>query len=874
MIGKPDSLGGMMREQTVFAPPRDATTHQEIRSPKIDRLLFTEGGVQGVHLYDAIEIWEDLLHDNKVAELRQRRLAILSALKMLSPVLTDPHADPNDLAAATNLVPRLETLRTAVEGNAEVVKGTDTIKAYLEKRLHLLEPERIRLLTTEQGAKDLANLLLKELYTQVAGIQASNKIYLGADIANYPFEIQTGDNTTFKALAESMQSIGGRHEAIAIEFITDVFALTKVAKLTAGMEGHQKDAKGMATYLDNVAVHLTDTERRRLLAVGGKEYRSTPNDRHFAMDIHDALVIYDAVSAPRFEDVIMPGSDEHSSMLVHNYPIKAKNSPVPQSLSGNLKTRAAVRKAMEFLRNPADMSQDAQVLRQCFNQPDTAQRKRMLKKFFTDGYRDTQNNEIKGYIDRHASPDTWNLKGAPDGAWFAELFAMNYMEGNLWTAFYDAGQVQKDAEGHDIRQNGKLIVDRFGGASATFKFTAVTDAMSAMAKYSVPGVAERGDPGPPIIRNILLTPLLPLDEYLRVSSSTDKLHGMTLRQAIVNSPSAQALEGIINSPESLESLSGADETAAGAVHEGWSFWEMFVRGMGIKFADIVTVTPFEEGLEVRVDPSIEQKLKGVSSGIEYWLYRDNMELLGYMKNALLKVNPNARRWTDELDRYRRFEQVIFNAATNNGGNMQNSVTNAITGFQTANGMSPEQILEYRNIYRKMNKQTSPDFQLKEGWYKGEPGKDDQYYSRVAERAFTRIYSIDLAQAQAGTYGLFIQEIFKQGNTIDWLRVMKKVTIGLLIIGQIQLNKEAAHIKPDDLLGLRMMLNKDFWIHEEHRFTTKLSRAINGIVSHQDFTGVGLFEPAEINALIKDAGIPDSVFTRVRFAWERIQQIKE
>lgn len=860
---EPGGLTGMGERMMRLAP--DAVPTGPIpRSAYMDR----QADVLGNHPYVIIGEWET----NPSSRDKVKMEKMKAQLELWDEF--DPRVDDDGMVAREAIKQLLLRLDKLLPQTKEAKQGTDTVRRFLID-VRGFEQSRVeQMVSTPEGAKEIARILFDEMINQVQIIQDSDKIYIGADISEWKFDIKPGESTTLKALGESLKSFGPNHEAVGNEFLTDLFAVRKLFILTAGLEAVQKIAKTTAEYLDQVKIHLTDGQRKRILAVMGKEY-ADDGERSFAQDIHHTLVMYEALCAPTITTVETKETHEAGeSSVIRNYKVRSKYGPFPQSISNNIKARYAIRRALFAIHSPTNPL-GAQLRTVLANEDITAKRtelKTLLEREIeSSSPAGDLDNKFRGLEDpglpQTQSQEKFNTFESKQ-VWFAELMAMNYLEGNVFSAEYDAGQIKKIGDTPVLGKHGYPVIDRFGGCAATYKFAVVANAKAGMDKYAIEGEAERGDPGPPIIRNILVSTLLPLDEYLIIEElprPRNKLRAGTLREAIFNAKDASEMEKAFAS--SVISLTNADEQVTGAVHEGWSFWQMFVKGMEIKFASIVHVAPWSEGLELEVDPSVEQKLKSVSSGIEYWLFRDNLKLTTYIKGSIQREFEDSNvDWKREFQKYRAFETKVQTAR--NAG----ETTVAINAIISTLGYSADLVSKYKHLYNKFNRSPFRDAEFAEGWIKGKPGHDDEYYARFWHRFFTRIFGIDKEEAKRGAYGKFVKELFSVEHQ-DWIRTTKKLVLGLLIIGQIQLNKEAANITPNDVTAIKAALNFDSWKHGRNRLSIKILRKIRNIKEEADFTGVGLFDQNEINAIIEDAGVPHGIFVQAEEAWKRVQQIQ-
>jgi len=323
-----------------FDAPKDAGGNV------IQPTALNEIKLDGQHPYVAVDLWEQYSLDR----LREKESFIREALILLNAAKSHPKITPEDLAAIEQLSKRITDIIARLP---EKEKGTDTIKKYLLRRKSIDQVTYERLTTTEAGARAIARMLIDEMHVQIGIIQDSDKIYINSDIASWKFEIQSGLETDLKSLGESLQSLSPSHEKIGEQFLTDLFAISKLTKLCNGLESTQKNAKGTAEYLDSIKVHLTDGQKKRIIAIAGKEY-CEKDGRYLAQDVHDALVMYEALCAPEIMTI-----ETEDGTIIHGYPVKTKYNAFPQSIASNIEIRYAIRRAIGAIRgeNPTELGQ-------------------------------------------------------------------------------------------------------------------------------------------------------------------------------------------------------------------------------------------------------------------------------------------------------------------------------------------------------------------------------------------------------------------------------------------------------------------------------------------------------------------------------------
>jgi len=775
--------------------------------------------------------------------------------------------------------------KTSGAGTEKSIGGTQTIIDYLTRRKNISPQkteELLRAKTPEErkrGAQIVAGILFNEMKTQLGIVQDSDIIWMHADISSWGFEIAPGENTTLKALGESLQSYGTEYDDVGVNFLTDLFAISKLINLCGGMEGVQKNAESAAKYLDDMKIHLRDSQIRRILTQIERNYprenERGEKERFFSEDFVAAFQIYEALSAPTVMDV-----KTEDGTIIKNYRVRSKYSPVPLSFGGNIGTRYAVRRAITALHARAGepLFGYGSGLRDALGVVGVGRLKsekiQKLKGILIADI-EANSNALETYESRAGSTQK-EKQDRERAGWFAELMVMQWLEGRGYTAEYDAGDVERDESGEPkIYPDGFARVNRFGGSAATYKLTQAAVANSAMMKYQSEGDYTRGDPGPPCTQKILNAPFFAFDDYLYVEDLGDgsSMFGGTLREAVMAAPEIYILEKALNSQKTVVNFQNAHETVMGAIHEGYAFWQMLVKGLGVKFAKMVHVVPGTEGLMLEIDATIEQKLKGLSSGIEYWLFRDNMKELGKLKDVIEKKFPG-EEWKILLQEYRVFESRIKNELQRRP--MNKSEMNA---FADGLGYTADKTAKFKDLYKKLNRIPTRGMRRQiEGWSKGTPGVNDENFVRAAERVFNGVFGIDIPSARKGMYGEFIKEVVtgndpSNPDKLDWYRAIKQLVLGLSILGTIQLNKEASNIEPNDVLALKASLSIDFHEFQSNMLTVKALRFVRGIEGHEEFVGVGLFEQRHVNALIRNAQIPRGVFVQAEEIWKNIKLIQ-
>ncbi len=801
------SLNEGFREGIFFAPPKDAS------GAVIQPVVLNSERILGKHPYVLSEEIQANPDKYTVEQLEQ----IKAELKAI--VEGHPSTTPEDREAARQIT---KTIQDIIDARPKTLptseKGTGTHRDFFIKVMGI-SPE----IYERMKAKERVAALFDFLEIQVLEAKSGDKIYLGKGFSFFTMEIEIekGLTTTFFKVAQSLQSIDAEHSELAGAFIGDMVAINKMLGGCAAMEDIQDSVDALETHLSTPSTKMNTSDWMRTPKFG-KEYAGSDAFRYKFLR---GQQLFDYLCSPEYMDV-----ETEKGQVIRGFAVRSKYTG-PQTSPDFILARYAVRRALsQHYDKKAEL--DA-----AFALPDVERRRVEVKKILE---RDIEARKTSGEWNKLPTGTDLDPKDRIDIT-FTESVCINHAEFTGLLASWDAGRIDTAHRG----PHGLPIVANLEGSAATLKTGMLENTAAYRKKLKTEG-SGRGVPGSNYSLELITRTLLPDHEYLYLKNGKSLL-GMTVRGAFRQAKDVDELESWFDTSLEFRQGKGADVDTAAACKEAFIFYKYYTEGIGVDFKDLKKPVPFSEGFELEFDVGVAEKLMGISSHVEYWIWRDNVV-------HLARIDQKFKDF-EEWRRFKAFENE-YAASTNRA---------AVIVKYGADGN------RYKEIFKQIHFFPSPEYRLIEGWSKGNPAEEGfKYFTRSAERAFTRIFAIDQKAAQEGRYGYFLQELFSQPHA-DWLNLMKKLVLGTLIIGQIELKRSNLGMDSDDVDAFYQMLSYDIWKHETERLIVFINKTLNQIDGEKEYSGIGIFTAKEIKMMLKDANVPDTLLRRVDTFVKRVQQ---